>query len=160
MSVPTVGYLYPFLFCGEDLIDKMDDFTRALFRQEFGDSPSKYLLAFRLSPKFFETIDLSPKPDWIIYVACGVDDPIPPGYRNAPKLMEYIWSADVSPPDYVSRYFKFLEADNPSKALAAVGTISSDYDIDWQYFEDRADADNCFWVRLVDNNTGEGATVS
>jgi len=159
MVIPTTGYLYPFFFCGEDLIDKMDDFTRALFRQQYGGEPNQHLVAFRLSPEFFEVLDLSPRPDWIVYLALGVNDPVPPLYKNDSKLMKYVWGVG-SPPSDASVYHKLLETNDPKKSIAAFGTVRSDYSIDWQYLEEREDADSYFWVRIVGNDTRKEAILS
>ncbi len=154
--MPMVGYLFPYILCDKDLIDKMDDLLKGLLSQ-YGDGSKKYLVAFRLPPEAFE--NLSPRPEWVVYVASGVDDPIPEGYANAPKLVEYGWGAGVLPPGDALVYYRLLETDNPDRATVAVGTVRSDDTVDWRYLEERTNADSYFWIRVVDN-IKEGGMLS
>jgi len=156
MIMPTIGYLYPYILCAEDLVDKLDDVLKSALGQ-YGDSPNKHLVAFRLPPNAFENV--SPRPEWVVYVALGVSDSLPAGYDKASKLVEYGWDVDVLPPSDSLVYYKLLETDNPDKSTVAIGTVRSDDTIDWQYLEERTNADSYFWIRVVDNG-GEGVTVS
>jgi hypothetical protein len=155
MVMPTIGYLYPYIFCAKDLVDRLDDMLKAVLGQ-YGKSPNKHLVAFRLPPRVFE--NLSPKPEWVVYVALGADDDVPEGYRDASKRLEYGWDVDVLPPSDALVYYRLLETDNPDKSTVAIGTIQADDKVDWQYLEERTSADSYFWVRVVDNS-GEGGTV-
>ena len=157
MTMPTIGYLFPYIMCAKDLIDKMDDILKAALGQ-YGDSPNKHLVAFRLPPNAVENI--SPRPEWVVYVAMGVDDAIPEGYDTASKLVEYGGDVDVLPPNDSLVYYKLLETDNPDRSTVAIGTLRSDDTVDWQYLEERSDADSYFWIRVVDNNIGEESIVS
>jgi len=157
MIMPTIGYLYPYILCAKDLVDRLDDLLKAALGQ-YGKSPNKHLVAFRLPPSAFE--NLSPKPEWAVYVALGADDDVPEGYRDASKRLEYGWDVDVLPPSDALVYYRLLETDNPDKSTVAIGTIRSNDTVDWQYLEERTDADSYFWVRVVDSNIGEGGVVS
>jgi hypothetical protein len=149
--MPTMGYLYPYILCAEELIPRMDDVLKGMLSQ-YGDSPNKHLVAFRLPPGAFSGI--SPKPEWVVYVALGLDDPIPAGHKNAPKLVEYGWAAGVLPPSDALVYYKLLETDDPGKSTVAIGTVRSNDTIDWQYLEERMDADSYFWIRVIDGPGG------
>ena len=156
MVMPTIGYLFPYIMCAKDLVEKLDDILKSEL-VHYSDSPNKYLVAFRLPPSAIHSI--SPVPEWVVYVALGVDDPIPAGYVDAPNLVEYGWDVDVLPPSDALVYYKLLETDNPDKSTVAIGTLRSDDTIDWQYLEERTDADSYFWVRVVDNDE-DGGIVS
>jgi len=153
--MPTIGYLFPYIMCAKDLIGKLDDILKAALGQ-YGNS--KHLVAFRLPPNAVENI--SPRPEWVVYVALGVDDAIPEGYDKASKLVEYGWDVDVLPPSDSLVYYKLLETDKPDRSTVAIGTLRSDDTVDWQYLEERSDADSYFWIRVVDNNIGEEAVLS
>jgi len=157
MVMPTIGYLYPYIMCAKDLVDRLDDMLKAALGQ-YGDNPNKHLVAFRLPPDAIENI--SPKPKWVVYVALGADDDVPEGYRDASKRLEYGWDVDVLPPSDALVYYKLLETDNPNNATVAIGTVRSDDSVDWQYLEERTYADSYFWVRVVDKEIEEGAIVS
>jgi hypothetical protein len=156
MIMPTIGYLYPYIMCAKDLVDRLDDTLKAVLGQ-YGDSQNKHLVAFRLPPDAIENI--SPKPEWVVYVAMGVDDPIPAGYVDAPNLVEYGWDVDVLPPSDALVYYRLLETDNPDRSTVAIGTIQADDKVDWQYLEEQSNADSYFWVRVVDKGIGEGGVV-
>jgi len=155
MVMPTIGYLFPYIMCAKDLVDRLDDILKAALGQYGG---GKYLVAFRLPPNAVENI--SPKPEWVVYVALGVDDALPAGYDKASKLVEYGWDVDVLPPSDSLVYYKLLETDKPDRSTVAIGTLRSDDTVDWQYLEERTDADSYFWIRVVDNNIGEEAVLS
>ena len=157
MVMPTIGYLFPYIMCAKDLIDRLDDVLKDALGK-YGDSPNKHLVAFRLPPSAFERI--SPRPEWVVYVALGADDPIPAGYDSAPKLVEYGWDVDVLPPSDALVYYKLLETDDPDKSTVAIGTIRSDDTVDWQYLEECTYADSYFWIRVADKEIEKEAIVS
>jgi hypothetical protein len=154
MIMPTIGYLFPYIMCAKDLFEKLDDVLKSVL-SAYGDSPNKHLVAFRLPPNAFENI--SPRPEWVVYVALGANDSIPKGYG---RFIEYGWDVDVLPPNDALVYYRLLETKNPDKSIMAIGTVRSNGVVDWQYLEERTDADSYFWVRVVDNNVGEGGSVS
>jgi hypothetical protein len=153
MGMPVIGYLFPYILCARDLVDKMDAFLRQALEQ-YGGRSNRYLVAFRLPPNAFG--DMSPKPEWVVYAALGVDEPLPEGYDKAPKLVEYGWGAGVLPPSDALVYYRLLETDDPSKSTVAIGTVCSDGTVSWQYLEERMDADSYFWIRVVDNAVEKG----
>jgi hypothetical protein len=154
MTMPTIGYLFPYIMCAKDLFGKLDDVLKSVL-SAYGDSPNKHLVAFRLPKNAFENI--SPRPEWVVYVALGANDSLP---KDRVRLIEYGWDVDVLPPSDALVYYKLLETDNPDKSTVAIGTVRSDDTVDWQYLEERMHADSYFWVRVVDNNVGEGGNVS
>jgi hypothetical protein len=157
MVMPTIGYLFPYILCAKELVDKLDGVLKAELGQ-YGDSPSKHLVAFRLPPSAFT--DITQIPEWVVYVALGVDNPIPAGHDKAPKFIEYGWDVDVLPPNDALVHYRLLETDDPNKSTVAIGTVHSDDTIDWQYLEERTNADSYFWIRVVENNIGEETIVS
>jgi hypothetical protein len=156
MGMPVIGYLFPYIMCAEGLIDRMDVLLRRALEQ-YGDCSNRHLVAFRLPPNALG--GMSPELEWVVYVALGVDEPIPKAYAKAPKLVEYGWGADVLPPSDALVYYRLLEANDPSRSTIAIGTVCSDDKVSWQYLEERMDADSYFWIRVIDN-AGEKGTLS